>query len=257
MIAYASYLPRKSQIVKDAISISVLNCIFSVFAALGVFAVLGYMAHIAHKPISEVVTQALGLAFVAYPKAISSIPNYASFFGIVFFGMLVIAGLSSSISIIEAFAAAVIDKFGYKRKLVVSVIAICGFLGSIVFTTQAGLVILDIVDHFLTQYGLVIAALLEALIIGWSYRAQRLRAHINSISTLKLPSLWDWFVKVIVPAILGVILIKALIKEFSRPYEGYDPLALVLIGRDWLYFTLFAAVLVATRKWPQKEKKNA
>ncbi|MBN2097171.1 MAG: sodium-dependent transporter [Candidatus Omnitrophica bacterium] len=249
MIAYASYLPKKVEIVKDAITISLTNCFFSIFAGFGVFAVLGYMAQATAQPVNAVVSQSIGLAFVAFPKAISLLPTLSRIFGILFFGSLVIAGLSSSISIIEAFTSGIVDKFHYSRKAVVSIICISGFLGSIIFTAQGGLFWLDIADHFLTQYGLVIAAILECIIIGWIYQAKRLNEHINHTSTLRLSSLWNHQVKVIIPIVLVIILVNSLIQEFSSAYEGYPVLSLILIGRDWLIFSLFAAVVISARSW--------
>ncbi len=249
MIAYASYLPKKSQIVKDSIVISLTNCFFSVFAGLGVFSVLGYMAKATSQPLEEVVSESLGLAFVAFPKAISLLPAFSHLFGVLFFGSLVIAGLSSSISIIEAFTSGLIDKFHYPRRVVVSVLCVVGFLGSIIFTTQAGLLWLDIADHFLTHYGLVIGAILECLLVGWFYRTQRLREHINNVSSLKINRCWDFSVRLLIPLVLIIILINSLIKEFSSPYGGYPVLSLILIGRDWLIFTLFLALIVAGRTW--------
>ena len=153
MIAYASYLPRKSRIIKDSFIITIANCLFSLFAGLGVFSILGYMAHSTSRGFSDVVSHSIGLAFVAYPKAISMLPAFQRVFGLIFFAILVIAGLSSVISILEAFTSAVIDKFHYPRRAVVSILSITGFLGGIIFITRAGLSWIDIVDHFLTHYG--------------------------------------------------------------------------------------------------------
>ncbi len=249
MIAYASYLPRKSQIVRDSFAIGFINCLFSLFAGFGVFSVLGYMAHTSGKPFSEIVTKGVGLAFVAYPQAINTLPYFASIFGIIFFGALVIAGLSSAISIIEAFAAAVIDKFRYPRRTVVSVVCIAGFLGSIVFATESGISWLDIVDHFLMQYGLVIAAIFECILVGWIYRSVRLRTHINHYSVWKLRWLWDISIKFVTPLVLLIILFTSLKNEFVSVYGGYPWLAIVLIGRDWLIYTLFAALIVSSHPW--------
>ena len=257
MIAYASYLPRKTGIVKDSVTISLTNCLFSVFAGLGIFAVLGYMAAATSQPIGKVVSQSIGLAFVAFPKAISLLPAFSSLFGALFFGSLVIAGLSSSISIIEAFTSGIVDKFHYSRKTIVSILCITGFLGSIIFATEGGLFWLDIVDHFLTQYGLVIGAILECILVGWFYRAKRLREHINNTSTWSLASLWSQQVKVVIPLVLLVILVNSLIKEFAAPYEGYPALSLILIGRDWLIFTLFAALIVSARNWKIEPSQRA
>ncbi|MBN2484176.1 MAG: sodium-dependent transporter [Candidatus Omnitrophica bacterium] len=254
MIAYASYLPRKSEIVKDSCVISFTNCLFSLFAGLGVFSILGYMAQTTSKEVGDVVSQSIGLAFVAYPKAISLLPYFPRLFGVIFFGILVIAGLSSAISILEAFTSAVIDKFHYSRGAVVSVLCVFGFLGSMIFATQAGLYWLDIVDHFLTQYGLVIAAILECVIIGWVFGAARMRQHVNHYSAWGLRTWWDWAIKVVTPLVLTGLLISTLRDELTTPYGGYSWLAIVLIGRDWLMYTLFAAIIVAAHGWKSDPK---
>ncbi len=249
MIAYASYLPRKSEIVRDSIAISLTNCIFSVFVGLGVFAVLGYMALKTGRPIDQVVTKEIGLAFVAFPKAISLLPSLARIFGMLFFASLVIAGLSSAISIIEAFTAGVVDKFHYSRGAVVSVLCTAGFAGSIIFTTQGGLFWIDIVDHFVNQYGLVLAGLFECIIVGWVYKSKKLRDHIDHASTTKISFWWDYAIKVVIPAVLVVLLVNSLIREFAAPYGDYPVLSLVLLGRDWLLATLFFAVLISMCAW--------
>ncbi|MBU1112741.1 MAG: sodium-dependent transporter [Candidatus Omnitrophica bacterium] len=249
MIAYASYLPQKSEIVRDSLIISGANCAFSLFAGFGVFSVLGYMAHTTGQPVTEVVTESIGLAFVAFPKAISLLPYFAKFFGVLFFMSLVIAGLSSSVSIIEAFTSGLVDKFHYSRKVVASSLSIFGFLGGIIFATQSGLYWLDIVDHFLTQYGLVVGAIFECILIGWIYKAQRLKEHINHYSSWKPNRWWNVCVKIVIPLSLLVILISSLIEELTAAYGGYPRLSIVLIGRDWLIYTLFFAIIVASHPW--------
>ncbi|MHC5075998.1 MAG: sodium-dependent transporter [Planctomycetota bacterium] len=249
MIAYASYLPRKSEIVKDSIFISLINCTFSVFVGLGVFAILGYMASKTSQPIEELVDQGIGLAFVAFPKAISMLPSFNKIFGILFFGSLVIAGLSSSISIIEAFTSGIVDKFHYSRKAIVSILCISGFVGSLIFTTRGGLFWIDILDHFINHYGLVLAGVFECIIIGWIYKTSRLREHIDHASSIKIYSWWDYSIKAVIPVVLIALIINSLIEEFSAPYENYPALSLVVIGRDWLLITLFVALIVAFKSW--------
>ncbi len=249
MIAYASYLPKKTAIVRDSLVISGVNCLFSIFAGFGVFAILGYMAKTTNQPINEVVKESIGLAFVAFPKAISLLPHFSKLFGVLFFGSLVIAGLSSSISIIEAFTSGVVDKFHYKRRTVVSVLSVLGFLGGLIFATRAGLLWLDIVDHFLTQYGLVIAAIFECILIGWIYKTGVLRSHINNYSSWKVGSWWSFCIRATVPLVLIGLLLSSLQQEFTDPYGGYSRLSLIIIGRDWLLITLFMAVIVASHPW--------
>lgn len=252
MIAYASYLPRKADIVKDAVIISVGNCAFSFIAGFAVFGTLGYMAAATGQPVSEVVKESIGLAFVAYPQAISLMPAFANLFGIVFFTSLVIAGLSSAISLVEAFSSAVIDKFHYPRGAVVSFVCITGFFGSIVFTAESGLYWIDIVDHFVTHYGLVVIGLIECLLIGWLFKASKLREHISHASEKALSGFWDVCIKVITPLALIALLINDLKEELSRPYEGYPWMAIRMIGRDWLMIALIISLFVAQRPWKRE-----
>lgn len=249
MVAYASYLPRKSEVARDAVIISALNCFFSVFAGFGVFSVLGYMAQTTGKEFSQVVSESIGLAFVAYPQAISLLPVFSKLFGIIFFGVLVIAGLSSGISILEGFAAAVIDKFHYSRKAAVSIISIGGFLASMIFATRGGLYWLDIVDHFITNYGIVIATILECFLVGWVFKAAKLREHMNHYGSWRLGWWWDVAVKFLAGFVLIVLLLSSLRQELSSPYGGYSWLEIILIGRDWLLYTLFIAFIVAAHPW--------
>ncbi|MFC1703941.1 sodium-dependent transporter [Candidatus Omnitrophota bacterium] len=249
MIAYASYLPRKTEIVKNACIVSFGNCAYSIFAGFAVFGVLGYMSASTGKPFTEIVTESAGLAFVVYPQAISLMPIFAKAFGIVFFATLVVAGLSSSISILEAFTSAIIDKFHYQRRVTVTVISIFGFLGSIIFATRGGVHWLQIVDHFLNSYGLVVVGILECILIGWIFKASRLREHINHVSSYSVGGWWNFCVRFITPGILVVILINSLIQEFAESFGGYSWLANAVIGKDWLLYTLFIALIVASHPW--------
>ena len=168
---------------------------------------------------------------------------------------LVVAGLSSSISIIEAFTSAMVDKFGLRRKPLITAVSMLGFLGSIVFTTQVGLLWLDIVDHFLTHYGLVVVGILECILVGWLFRLKVLRNHINRISSLKLGLWWDMLIKCFIPLVLCIILFGDLYNELSKPYGGYSWASLLLIGMDWVLVTLIAAFVIASRPWKTEHHK--
>lgn len=249
MIAYASYLPRKADIIGDAWVTSLVDTAVSIVAGLAVFGTLGYMAQATGTPFEAVVKHGIGLAFVAYPQAISLLPSFQRLFGVVFFLALTVAGIASAISILEAFTAAVIDKFHYPRKPVVTVLSVLGFLGGIVFATGGGLAWLDIVDHFLSHYGLFIACTLQCLLVGWLYGAKRLREHVNGVSRMRVGRILDVSIRYVIPAALVVLFISDLMKDVREPYGGYPWIALLLIGRDWLIMTLIAALLVAMRPW--------
>lgn len=250
MVTYASYLSRKVDLLQDALIVTFGNCLFSILAGFAVFGTLGYMAFSTGQPVDAVVKESIGLAFVAYPQAISLMPGVtAKLFGALFFVSLVIAGLSSAISLVEAFSSAVIDKFHYPRKVVVSAVCMTGFLGSIVFCAKSGLFWIDILDHFVTHYGLVIIGLLECVLVGWLYKAKKMRAHIDHTSGRAMFSIWDFCVKFAVPIVLIVLLCHDLLNEISQPYEGYPGGALFLLGFNWIGLALIAALFVAMRPW--------
>jgi NSS family neurotransmitter:Na+ symporter len=258
MIAYSSYLSREANIFKNSLIVGFSNSLYEVCAGFGVFSVLGYMATRQNQEINQVVSSGIGLAFVAYPKAISLLP-YGRLFGFLFFLLLIIAGISSSISIIEAFTAAILDKFTASRKRVITGMCLLGFAGSLLFATNAGLLWLDIVDHFLNQYGLITVGILEALVIGWLYRTDKLKAHI--VSNLGLSGarhkvfdyvvlqLWMYCIRFVTPVALGIAIVHSLIQEFATPYSGYPVSGVIVLGVGWLLVTHILAFGLSGLPW--------
>ncbi len=257
MITYASYLPKKTDIPRNALLTSIINCIYSLLAGTIVFATIGFMSKTQGVPFGDVMKAGPQLAFTVYPKAISLLPAFNSVFGVIFFLVLVIAGISSGISLIETFACSLTDKFDWSKKKAVSLICILGFLGSIIFTTRSGLLILDIVDHFVTNYGLVIGGIIECFIVGWVLKIYVLEKHINQVSKMKVTKLWGYAIKVITPLILLGILFITLRADLSENYGGYHTDFLFLYGVDWLLISLIIAVAFTFYPWnPEKLKRE-
>ena len=251
MIAYASYLPKKSDISSNAFLTAIGNSAFSIFAGFAVFGTLGFMAHQTGLPPGEVVKGGFGLAFIAYPNAIRMMPVLPQVIGVIFFLALVIAGLSSSISQIEGLVSSIMDKFGFKRRKIVTVIAIVGFLFGIIYTTQSGYFWLDIVDYFVSSYSLVLVGFLEAIVIGWIYGAKKLRLYINEVSNMKLGVWWDFCIKFLVPFVLLVSLILSIISEFKKSYGGYPRSAELVIGLGIVIITLVIGLIFNFKKEKQ------
>lgn len=252
MITYASYLPKKTSIVKSALLTTVFNCGFSIFAGFAVFSILGFMAKAKGVAVADVVTSGPGLAFIAYPEAINQLPFGQAAFGAVFFFTLIIAGLSSGISLIEAFTCSITDKFRCSRSKAVTWICIIGFGGSLIFTTNAGLYILDIVDHFVNNYGILVGGLLECLLISWVVKARLVQKHINDNKGDEwgyLPTFWNILVKYITPVILTFILYVAVKADLAENYGGYTTTALVSYGLLFLVFTIIVVAVLTYFPW--------
>ena len=253
MITYASYLPKKTNLVGNALFVCIANCAYSIFAGFAVFGVLGFMAKAQNVDISAVAKTGPSLCFVVYPQAINQLPFAQSTFGVLFFLALIVAGLSSGISLIEAFACSITDKFSIKRGKVITFICIVGFLGSIIFTTNIGLFVLDTVDHFINNYGLLSGGLLECLLVGWVIKAKVLRNHANnSGGIVRLPIFWDVCVMIITPTILISIIIMSLIADCSDPFGDYPLWMIWGFGVGSLVITLIISIVVSLSKWPKK-----
>ncbi len=248
MITYASYLPDKSDITKNALITSTVNCLYSFITGFAVFGIVGFMAKSQGVPFDQAIKNGPQLAFVVYPKAISLLPGLNSIFGIIFFLMLIIAGLTSGVSLIEAFACSITDKFNLSRTRVVSIVCAAGFAGSLVFTSRGGLYLLDIADHFITNYGLVLGGALECIIIGWIFRARVLREYINRQGT-KLPAAWDFFIRFTTPAILIFLLFLTVKGDLTKNYGGYHTDQLIIFGGGWMLICLLLALALAFGPW--------
>lgn len=252
MITYASYLPDKTNIGQNALVTCLVNCGYSLIAGLAVFGIVGFMAHSQGVAFADAIQGGPQLAFVVYPMAISLLPSFQSLFGMMFFLILVIAGLTSGVSLIEAFTCSFTDKFDLARKKVVTVLCLFGFAGSLVFTTQGGLYLLDIADHFITNYGLIVGGLLECLLVGWVLKTTVLHRHFAE-SGSRISVIWDVSIKYVTPVLLLILVGFALHVDLSERYGGYTAGQLGLFGGGALLVCLGAALVFALAPW-QPEK---
>ncbi|MBU1002636.1 MAG: sodium-dependent transporter [Proteobacteria bacterium] len=221
MLAYSSYLPAKSDITNNAFMTVFINCGFSMMAGVMIFSVLGYMAAQQGVLVKDVVSGGVGLAFITIPMAINLMPMPV-FFGTLFFLSLTMAGVSSHISIVEACIAAFMDKFGWSRSKTTNTLCLVGFAVSLVFCLGGGLYILDIVDHFVNNFGILGGALLEIFFISWLCRLDVVRQHVNRISDFAVGQWWDFSLRFLTVGMLGVLLISNFYGDIAANYSGYD-----------------------------------
>jgi len=256
MTTYASYLPKKTDIVGNALITCVLNCLYSIIAGFAVFGTIGFMAKNQGVPFKEAITDGPGLAFVVYPEAINQLPMLNQLFGALFFLVLIVAGISSMISLTEAFSCSICDKFSIRRKKATTIICSIGLLGSIVFTTRAGIYILDIVDHFINNYALILGGVVECVLIGWLFKSQVMRRHVNQSGGVRLLPLWDICIRFITPIILLIIVGGALLTDVSAAYGGYSINALLLFGGGILFVTWLGSFILSHIPWKPENMKT-
>ncbi|MBU1992419.1 MAG: sodium-dependent transporter [Patescibacteria group bacterium] len=249
MIAYASYLPKKADINNNAFITSLSNCGISFFAGFVVFSVLGYLAVLQNAAVADVAAGGPGLAFVVFPMALAKLP-YAPFFAVVFFLSLLTLGVDSAFSLVEAVVTAVKDKFPkWKKSIITGVLCIVFFLIGLIFVTHPGLVWLDIVDHWLNNYIIVVVGLLQCIAVGYYYGAEKFRDYVNDVSDVKVGKWWTFCVKYLTPAILIYSIIQSAIASASVPYEGYPVWAINIGGWGMTVVAYVLAILFMKDKY--------
>lgn len=246
MIAYSSYLPKKSDVIKNGVIAGFSNSVFSIIVGFGVFGILGYMANQQGVAIADVATSGIGLAFIAFPKAINLLPGLPQLFGFAFFLSLTIAGLSSSISLIESVVSSLIDNFNLSRKQAVTLVCVVGFLFGVPFVTSGGLAILDIVDHFVNIFGLLVVGIVEMFVLSYVFDLNKIKDNMNKSSDLQVGSGWTAMIKIVAPIFIGIGLIQNTISEVSSAYGNYPQGELFTFG--WFVVALLLVVAIIIGK---------
>ena len=108
MITYSSYNPPTFPVISNVLTVACCNSGTELFAGLCVFSILGYLAEQRGVGIEEVVQAGPGLVFEVIPEALALMPS-KQLFSFLFFLMLLLLGLTSAVSLVEASIAVVRD----------------------------------------------------------------------------------------------------------------------------------------------------
>lgn len=241
MTTYASYLPKDADDVTNAANVSFMNCGFEFISGLAIFSLLFTFSIIPKA-------STLSMMFFIVPEGIARFPFWIVFFGVMFYLLLFLAGITSAVSLVEAVIASIIDTVGWSRLKTVVVVGILGTLGSITFALPTvvdpglssngtlGLSLLDLFDHWAFSYGLLISVLFECIFIGWVFDLDRLRAFVNQSAWFPLGKWYNWLIRFVIPAIIILILGAAVSDEIQQKLYG----STMVTGQfGGLYLTVF------------------
>ena len=230
LITYASFLKKKSDVTNNAFITSLADAGTSFLAGFTVFSVVGYLALLKGVSIESLGIAGPYLTFITYPTAISLLPFAATIFGMMFYIALLTFGIDSAFSMIEPITMGLHAKWKISKAKSTAIICTLGFLASLIFTTGSGLHWLDIVDHFIANFGLVIVGLIECIAFGYLFRLYRLREHANNVSDIKIGRWWDLLIKFVIPAILIILLSVSLLENITVPYMDYPHWTIIVGG---------------------------
>ncbi|WP_313479139.1 sodium-dependent transporter [Microbacterium sp.] len=253
MVTYSSYLKRKTDLTGSGLVVGFANSGFEILAGIGVFAALGFMAQAQNTDVSGVASSGIGLAFIAFPTIVSQATG-GSIFGVLFFGALVFAGITSLISVLEVVVAALQDKLGWSRVRTTLTVAIPVALASIAFfSTTTALQVLDTTDAFINAFGIMAVALVAVLLVAWILRKLPvLREHLNKRSSFRLGRLWMVLVGALAPIVLGYLFVSEIIAKITTPYEGYPLWFLAIFGWGMVIALIVFAIILSLLPWSRR-----
>jgi NSS family neurotransmitter:Na+ symporter len=197
MITYASYLGEDRNLAADAGIIATLDTLVAVLVGFVVFPVLFTVG-------IEPGTGGPGAIFVSLTSAFAGIPGGRAI-GVVFFGMVGIAALSSAISILEVLVSYLIDEVGVSRVPASAALGTAVFLLGVPVTID--LIFLDLYDLLADGILLVLGSLLLALFVGWvipDVAREELRSGIADVGGLD--GAWIWAVRIPIAVVVLVSL---------------------------------------------------
>ncbi|KAJ4937348.1 hypothetical protein JOQ06_001912 [Pogonophryne albipinna] len=229
MQAMGSYNKYNNNCYKDTFALCALNGLTSFVAGFAVFSVLGFMSHDLGVDISTVAESGPGLAFIAYPLALSMMP-LPQLWAVFFFIMIILLGLDSEFVCLEGLVTAISDMFpslfliGHRRKLLLLIICGVSFVIGLCLVTEGGLYVFLLFDYYACSgIPFMIYGILECVCVGWIYGADRYYDNIKEMIGYYPSSLMKYCWKFITPCLCVGTLIFSLVKftplKYNNTYE--------------------------------------
>lgn len=208
IIAYGAYLPKDVSAGKTGLTVVLSDTFIAIIAGLAIFPLVfanGFSA--AEGP---------GLLFVTLTSAFANMP-LGNLFGFLFFGMVAIAALTSSISMIEGSMAFCIEKFDWNRK------KSAWILGSLIWLLSLGTVfsfnymaeakffgrtVFENIDFITSSFLMPMGGLFMAFFVGWILPK---RISQNELELGKWFGLWFNTIRYITPLLIIVVFVSGLI----------------------------------------------
>ncbi|MGP9630630.1 sodium-dependent transporter [Halomonas sp. AOP42-C1-46] len=208
ILTYGSYLPKGASIGRTTVSVAVADTVVALMAGLAIFPVIFANGM---DP-----GEGPGLIFMSLPLAFQAMP-LGTLFGILFFLMLSMAALTSSISMVEATVSWLCDNKGFSRPTaawgtgivlwLISTLAMLSFnLGA--DWTLAGKSFFDWLDYLTSRFMMPLGGLGMVVLAGFVLKSETFR---DELGLAPLPyALWLAMVRYVSPLGIVVIFVDAL-----------------------------------------------
>lgn len=218
LMTYASYFSSKINIVRDSFNVAIIDTMVAILAGVIIFP----------AALSVGISPDAGpsLVFITLPnvfsQAFSSQPVICYTVTLMFYLLLTMAALTSSISMLEITTAFVSEKMGVKRWKAATVLGlitcVAGFVCSMSFGEWSeikvfGMGFFDLFDFFVAKFAMPIGAIFTCLLmrkIGKEKVTQML-SNDNTLNLRWFPSVFYFMTTWIIPLLILVIFINELL----------------------------------------------
>ncbi len=219
---YASYIKRNDDIALNSMAAGWLNEFVEIVigGSLIIPISIGFLG--VDKVIELSKTGGFGLGFRTMPYLFQQWgPVMSSIAGFSFFGLLFIAGITSSLSMGTPVMGFFQDEFDWNRKksaAIFGVIVLILALPTIFFFEQG---VFDEYDYWAGTVSLVVFALFETILFSWFFGMKRGWHEINYAADIKIPNIYKFIIKYITPVILIIVFVGALIRPANDDWTNF------------------------------------
>lgn len=207
--AYASYLSTKDDIALSGIATAstneatevVLGGSIAIPAAVVFFGVAGAMQ------IAQGGSFDLGFATmpVVFQQIDKTLP-IGNLLGVMWFGLLFFAGITSSVAMLTPVTAFFREEFGIKRETVAFALGALCFVIGLMHVHWLGHGFLDEWDYWVGTFGLVLVAVLETVIFIWIFKPDNAWKSIHMGADIQIPKIFKFIMTYVTPLYLFIIL---------------------------------------------------
>lgn len=252
ILVYASYMSRKDDVVLSGLTASSTNELCEV----GLGGLITLPAGVAFLGVAGVAGMGtFGLGFNVLPLVFSAMPGNG-IFGALFFFMLFLAALTSSLSMLQPGIALLEEALQIGRKASVTMLGLITAFGSgFVVYFSADLKALDTIDFWVGSFLIFVLATFQIILFGWVFGVDRGWRELHQGALLTVPSVFKIVFKFICPAFLLIIFAMWVAKnilgiDFATGASGTSSYITALFGENpdtvaWLSVSLILAVGIA------------
>jgi SNF family Na+-dependent transporter len=204
IINYASYMRRDDDVVLSGLTASATNEFFEV-ALGGLITVTAAVVFLGATLTSASTGSSFSLGFQTLPVVFAHMP-WGNFFGAIFFFMLFLAAITSSLSMLQPTLAFFQEALGLQRKaatLLLSAVAVAGNLFVLWFSS--GLAALDTLDFWVGSFMIFIVAGTQLICFGWVVGADAGIAELRLGARIPVPRIFRFVIRYVSPAYLLII----------------------------------------------------